>query len=185
MKKTALALSILAACTAPAFADGPGIVVEMAAKAMAKGYGATCSLEMKPTKRNGYYPCIDFGPYRFVKGYGKVYGLVAQKGKEPFLVMSGTPDSPAWIYDGPWQTDMPARIVMFWNDTVEGGAAKRRNAEEASAEQKAAADYIRKLRGEEQPEAEDSASEPEPAGKAPQAAAEAMSPDAKAILSAE
>lgn len=184
MKKTALALSFLAICTAPAFADGPEIVVDMAAKAMAKGYGATCSLEMKPTKRNGYYPCIDFGPYRFVKGYGKVYGLVVQQDKDPFLVMSGTPDSPAWLYDGPWQADMPARIVMFWNDTVEGGAAKRKSQEEASAEQKAAADYIRNLRGEGQPSSGTADVQAKAPEKAPPATAEAMAPDAKAILSA-
>lgn len=184
MIKSALAASFLVLAALPAYADGPDVVAEMALKAIDKGYGATCSLEMKPVRRNGYYPCLDFGPYRFVKGYGKVYGLVVQKDKEPFLVMSGPEGRPAWLYDGPWQTDMPSRVVMFWNDTVEGGATKRGQEEAASAEKQAAAEYIRKLNGEDKPE-KPAAAAPSAAAAKPEPKAEAMAPDARAILSSD
>lgn len=181
MLRTTIAAAALFACARAAMADGSGIVSEMAEKALARGYGATCSLEMKPVASGGYYPCLDFGPYRYVRGYGKVYGLVVQKGREPFLVMSGAPDAPSFIYDGPWQVDMPSRIVMWWNDTVEGMAAKADAQASASAEKKAAEDYISSLNG-------GGAKADKPKEEAAQPASpptEEISPDIKDILTAK
>lgn len=133
----------------PALADGgPSIIVDMAERAIAKGHGTTCGLEMKPVAKGGYYPCLDFGPYRYVRGYGKVYGFVVQVGKQPFSVMSGSELSPAWTYDGPWKEDMPARMVLWWNDTVEGVAFRAESEAAASGERAAAEKYIRGIRGE-------------------------------------
>lgn len=152
MTKAASTLALLAALATPAAAaDGSGIVEEMAERALARGYGAMCSLDHKPVARGGYFPCLDFGPYRYVSGYGKVYGLVVQKDREPFLVMSGPKGNASFIFDGPWKEDMPARMVMWWNETVEGTAARHAAEEAAEAERKAAEDYIRSLRGENPP----------------------------------
>jgi len=186
MKASRIALLIAALASPGIAADGPGIVEEMAERALARGYGTMCSLDHKPVDRGGYFPCLDFGPYRYVSGYGKVFGLVVQKDKDPFLVMSGPKGGgAAYLYDGPWNEDMPARMVMWWNETVEGTAARQAAREAAAAERKAAEEYIRTLRGESAVQAP----APRPDAPAPaQSSArgtEEISPDIRRLLQSQ
>lgn len=121
---------------------GAGVATEIAENAMAKGYGTTCSLSMIPVDSGGYYPCIDFGPYRYVHEYQKISAYVLVKDAPPFKIMGGTLAEPRFIVGGPWESDLPRRAVEYWNDIIEGGAQKR---EQTDAERKAkdnAAAYI-------------------------------------------
>jgi hypothetical protein len=147
-----LASSALAVSTPPASAaGGEAIVSEYARKAIERGYGGMCSLGMEPVKSGGYYPCLDFGPYRFVVGYESVSAYVVQKGSTPFQVMGGSPAR--FLVDGPWTTDMPERAVSYWNDTVMGGAARLKEVEDGVSRKSAAAAYIDGLNKKEEPPA--------------------------------
>lgn len=145
--KNLLLAAALAASPAAAQSGGQAHIADLARKALDKGYGSTCSLEMKPVDRGGYFPCLDFGPYRLVFVYGAVKGFVVQEGREPFPILAGTPDSPEFTREGPWTTDMPARLAMWWNDVVEGGAERQADRQRRSAEEMAAQDYVKKLMG--------------------------------------
>lgn len=149
----ALALAAAQAAAAPSRAEvgGGRIVVEYAEKAISKGYGSMCSLAMVPVKTGGYYHCIDFGPYRYVKGYESVAAFVVQQGKAPYQVMGGTPQNPVFVIEGPWAQDLPMRVIAYWNDVVEGGADKLRKAQETSGRKKAAEEYINSLVKKEKP----------------------------------
>lgn len=150
MKKLLLAAA-LAASPVAAHADGEAHISDLARKAVDRGYGATCSLEMKPVDRGGYFPCLDFGPYRVVFSYGTVKGFVVQHGRDPFPILSGPADDPEFTRPGPWTTDMPARLAMWWNDVVEGGADRQADRQKRSDEERAAQDYVNKLMGKEAP----------------------------------
>lgn len=149
----AFALIATGASTTLAHAEvGAGkIVVEYAEKAISKGYGSMCSLAMVPVKTGGYYHCIDFGPYRYVKSYESVAAFVVQQGKAPYQVMGGTPQNPVFVIEGPWVQDLPMRAIAYWNDVVEGGADKLRKAQETSGRKKAAEEYINSLVKKEKP----------------------------------
>jgi hypothetical protein len=127
------------------------IVVEYAEKAIAKGYGDMCSLEMKPVKVGGYFNCLDFGPYRYVKGYNNVSAYVVQAGKPPYQIMGGSADNPKYLIDGPWVLDMPRRMVGYWNDVVEGRAKLQEEKAAVAARKSAAEDYINSLVDAEKP----------------------------------
>jgi hypothetical protein len=143
---------------------GGRIVVEYAEKAISKGYGSLCSLAMTPVASGGYYPCIDFGPYRYVRGYENVAAFVVQKDRVPFKIMGGTAQNPGFVIDGPWVQDLPMRMVAYWNDVIEGGADKLKQAQETSGRKRAAEEYINSLvKKEKPPEAPvAAASKPEP-----------------------
>jgi len=132
-------------------ADASAVVADMADRILARGHGQTCSLAMVPVRGGGYYPCVDFGPYRVVKEYGRISAYVVQEGRPPYLVMTGGERGAGFVVSGPWETDLPARIVMFWNDVVEGGLERGRRARETDAQRQEAEVYIRKLT---QPEGE-------------------------------
>lgn len=149
MKK--LLIAAVVAATPLSAVAGEGHVVELARKAVDKGYGATCSLEAKPVEAGGYFPCLDFGPYRLVFSYGAVKGYVVQKGREPFLILSGPADDPDFVRGGPWTADMPARLAMWWNDVVDGGAARQAERQKQSDEERAAQEYVSKLMGKTEP----------------------------------
>lgn len=151
--KTLAAALAMASASGPALAEvgGGRIVVEYAEKAISKGYGAMCSLAMVPVKAGGYYHCIDFGPYRYVKGYESVAVFVVQQGKAPYQVMTGTPQNPAFVIEGPWVRDLPMRVIAYWNDVVEGGADRLRKSQETSGRKKAAEEYINSLVQKEKP----------------------------------
>jgi len=125
--------------------DATAVVAEMTDRILARGHGQTCSLAMVPVRGGGYYPCVDFGPYRVVKEYGRISAYVVQDGKSPYLVMTGGERGAGFVVPGPWETDLPARIVMFWNDVVEGGLERGRRARETDAQRQEAEAYIRKL----------------------------------------
>ena len=146
-----LAAAFFAAAPSSAEVGGGRIVVEYAEKAISKGYGAMCSLAMVPVKAGGYYHCIDFGPYRYVKGYESVAAFVIQQGKAPYQVMGGTPQDPVFVMEGPWAQDLPMRVIAYWNNVVEGGADKLRKAQETSGRKKAAEEYINSLVEKEKP----------------------------------
>jgi hypothetical protein len=147
MKSTFFALTLLLASTGVAHADGASIVVDYAEKALAKGYGTTCSLAMIPSTADGYYPCLDFGPYRYVREYQKIGAYVVGPDKKPFKVMGGTRSDPRFSIGGPWEQDMATRIVAFWNDVVEGGADKAADVRQTTKERQDAEAYIRKMMG--------------------------------------
>ncbi|TLX16180.1 hypothetical protein [Rhizobium sp. MHM7A] len=147
---TASAFLLLLTTTASA-QSSEAVGVEFAEKAIAKGYGTTCDLSMQPSKQDGYYPCIDFGPYRYVREYQKVSAYVVGPGRAPFKIMAGSPQSPSFILGGPWEQDFAARAVMFWNDVVEGGEAKAKEQMQSSKARKDAENYVKGIIG--QPEA--------------------------------
>ncbi|MBY3433807.1 hypothetical protein HFN89_06550 [Rhizobium laguerreae] len=141
---------------------GGRIVVDYAEKAIAKGYGAMCSLTMTPVASGGYYPCIDFGPYRYVRGYESVAAFVVQQASAPYKVMGGTAQNPVFVIDGPWVQDLPMRMVAYWNDVIEGGAQRLKQAQETSGRKKAAEEYINSLAKKEKPVEAPAASAPKP-----------------------
>ncbi|MDW9481205.1 hypothetical protein GOB57_21405 [Sinorhizobium meliloti] len=153
MGKVLLAALALAAGVTSSRAEvgGGRIVVEYAEKAISKGYGAMCSLAMVPVKTGGYYHCIDFGPYRYVKGYESVAAFVVQQGKAPYQVMGGTPQKPVFVIEGPWAQDLPTRVIAYWNDVVQGGAERLLEAQETAGRKKAAEEYIGSLVKKERP----------------------------------
>jgi hypothetical protein len=151
-KALALALALSTASgSAMAEVGGANIVVEYAEKAISKGYGSMCSLAMTPVKTGGYYHCIDFGPYRYVKAYESVAAFVVQQGKTPYQVMGGTPQNPVFVIEGPWVMDLPMRVIAYWNDVIEGGADRTRKTQETSGRKKAAEEYINSLVEKERP----------------------------------
>lgn len=145
-----MALAIMSAAEATA-ADSDTTAIDTARRAISMGYGAECSLDMKPVDRGGYYPCIDIAPYRIVFLYGSVRVFVAQKDRPPFPVMEGPQDSPVFTIDGPWTADLSARVALWWRDTVEGGAQKAQDLQQQSESKKAAEEYVNKLMGKEEP----------------------------------
>ncbi len=146
----ALALAIVSPAKASAVGTDTA-AIDTARRAISMGYGAECSLEMKPVERGGYYPCIDIAPYRIVFLYGTVRVFVAQKDRPPFPVMEGPQDSPVFTIDGPWTADLSARVALWWRDTVEGGARKAEEMQQQSESKKAAEAYVNKLMGKEEP----------------------------------
>lgn len=184
--RTILIAAILMTSVASTKADETlGVTIDLAEQAIRKGYGSMCSLEMKPVRTGGYYPCLDFGPYRYVRGYGKVTGLVIQKGKEPFPIFSGPTNAPRFIYGGPWETDVVSRMVMWWNENIEGNNQKVNQEAKANENRSAAADYISSLN--KSPDDEKTPVPPTPPvpsqSPEPTAKQEIMTDDIKAILS--
>lgn len=131
--------------------SGEAIGVEYAEKAIAKGYGTTCNLAMQPSRQDDYYPCIDFGPYRYVREYQKVSAYVVGPGRTPFKIMSGSSQEPTFILGGPWEQDFAARAVMFWNDVVEGGETKAKEQLRTTKERKEAEDFVKGIMGQAEP----------------------------------
>jgi hypothetical protein len=130
-----------------AFANAETTPIDTAKRAISMGYGGECSLEMKLVDKGGYYPCIDIAPYRIVFVYGAVRVFVAQEGREPFPIMEGPQDSPVFTAEGPWTSDLSARVALWWRDTVEGGARKAEEVQRDSESKKAAEEYVNKLMG--------------------------------------
>lgn len=157
------------------------VAIDLAEQAIAKGYGSMCNLEMRPVKSGGYYPCFDFGPYRYVRGYGKVTGLVIQNGKQPFPIFSGPKNSPTFNYKGPWENDVVSRMVMWWNDNIENGRQKANQEAKASENRSAAAEYINSLN--KSPEDENKSIAESGQKPNPPAKTETMTDDIRTILS--
>lgn len=159
---TVTAVLAFAALTTSAAAAANTTAIDTARRAISMGYGAECSLEMKPVERGGYYPCIDIAPYRIVFLYGAVRGFVVQDGRAPYQIMEGTEDSPEFM-PGPWTDDMSARVSIWWHNTVEGGAKKLEDSRQQSEDKAAAEAYINKLNGKgEKPAATETVAAPPP-----------------------
>jgi len=181
MRAIAIATVLLASILPSQANESLGIAIDLAEQAIAKGHGSMCNLEMKPVRTGGYYPCLDFGPYRYVRGYNKVTGYVIEKGKAPFTIFSGPRSNPTFIYDGPWETDVVSRMVMWWNDNIEGTSRKFQDEAKANANRSAAAEYISSLN---KSADDDKAAEAKEAPKpVPPAKTEVMTDDIRSILS--
>jgi hypothetical protein len=117
-------------------ADQMNQAVRIALKALDRGYGQTCDLKAMPAAKGaGYYPCVDIGPYRFVReyanaGYRTAGYLVA--GGEPFRFLEAVGSSATLLVKGPWETDLLPRAVKFEED-ISGVAAERKRALEPEA----------------------------------------------------
>lgn len=136
-------------------------VAPMALKAMERGHGQTCSLAMVPVASGGYYPCLDFGPYRIVKQYGRITGYVVREGKAPFLVYLTENGEGGFTVRGPWETDMAAKMALFWNDVIEGRGAEMKARQERESERQAAEAYISGLNAKPNPQAVPEADKPD------------------------
>jgi hypothetical protein len=161
----------LATLSSAAHAETDTTALDTARRAISMGYGAECSLEMKPVESGGYYPCIDISPYRIVFLYGSVRVFVAQKGRAPFPIMEGPQDSPVFTIDGPWTADLSARVALWWRDHVEGGARQAAEVQRDSESKKAAEEYVNKLMGKDQP----------PPDQAPPVQQPAQTPDVESL----
>ncbi|NTF17095.1 hypothetical protein G6L37_01455 [Agrobacterium rubi] len=146
-KTSAIAVLAMITLAKPTSADDGSAAIETARRAIAIGHGADCSLDMKPVERNGYYPCIDIAPYRFVFSYGSVKAFVIQKDRAPYPIMDAPIDAPEFLRDGPWKSDMSARVALWWSDTVEGGSKRLSELQGQTESQKAAEDYVSKMMG--------------------------------------
>jgi hypothetical protein len=142
-----LAAAALLTALPRASADDGSSAIDTARRAIDMGYGTQCSLEMKPVERGGYYPCIDIDPYRIVFAYGTVRAFVVQKDRTPYLIMEAPQDAPDFLSEGPWKSDMSARVALWWADTVEGAAARRLDTQQQSENRKAAEEYVNTLMG--------------------------------------
>lgn len=143
MKRIAAILALGALASSPSAAASSDRISGPALKAMDRGYGETCSLAMVPVPKGGYYPCIDFGPYRIVKEYGRVTGYVVRDGKQPFLVYRlENGRGGGFVVPGAWEHDMAAQLAIFWNETVERRGGEARLRQQHESERKAAEAFV-------------------------------------------
>lgn len=137
--------------------------------ALNRGYGQTCSLEMQPVDQNGYYPCIDVGPYRFVVQYGHTSAFVLIQGQAPFRILDGTDSGANFEYQGPWVNDLPAQVAQWYDDEVLGArAAAQADASQAAREQAAGDAVTAYLKSLEPSSSSEPMPNPQPASPAPQ-----------------
>jgi hypothetical protein len=161
MRQFLISSTVLLLLTNQVFAQsGEAVGVEFAEKAIQKGYGTVCDLSMQPSTNNGYYPCIDFGPYRYVREYQKISAYVVGPGRVPFKIMGGTEQAPTFILAGPWEQDFAARAVMFWNDVVEGGENKAKEQMQSAKAKKDAENYVKGIMGQSDPKPTDAPDQP-------------------------
>lgn len=127
-------------------ADQMNQAVRIAIKAIDRGYGQTCDLKAMPSiAGNGYYPCIDIGPYRFVREYANAGYRIAGylvAGGEPFRFLETTGLTANLLIKGPWETDLLPRAVKF-DDDISGASAERKRMLEPEAKR---AEAERRLR---------------------------------------
>lgn len=139
-----------------------GVVTEYAQRAITMGYGAECSLEMKVVKVGGYYPCLDFGPYRIVVKYQHIAGFVVQEGFLPFKIFEGPAERPIFVRNGPWNEDVEIQMAKWWADVIDGGSIRRSELELQSTRRTAAERYIKSLQKKELPSAAENPQESKP-----------------------
>lgn len=125
--------------------QGLRVVSEYAQSAIKRGYGTKCSLEMKPVDTGGYYPCLDFGPYRYVVEYQRISGYVVQAGMQPYKIFQGPLGGINFTVDGLWRQDVPVQMLSWWSDVVEGGAVRDQIAKQSSTRKSAVERYIQSL----------------------------------------
>jgi hypothetical protein len=120
---------------APAALDQPvaermAKAIAIASKAIARGYGQTCDLKAMPSRAQGYYPCVDIGPYRFVREYAdastRMVGYLVAGG-EPFRFVESTGRATTLLVSGPWENDLLPRATSYDED-ISGVTASRERA---------------------------------------------------------
>ena len=167
-KKTKLWMSIIIASmllqTSTVLGSNTSLnmVSEYAQKAIKMGYGAECSLGMKVVGVGGYYPCLDFGPYRIVVKYQEVAGFIIQKGFAPYKIFEGPEEKLVFIRNGPWNNDVVVQMTEWWSNVVEGGSIRKSEMKLQNTRQTAAERYIKSLQKKELPSADESPKEPKP-----------------------
>lgn len=117
-------------CLTPAARGGE--MSDAVAAALERGHGTMCGLDNKPAPRGGYYPCLDIGPYRFVKGYGTLTAYVVLKDAAPFPVFRSGEQGEEFLVRGEWMRDLAPRVAAWWSDEI-GGDRGRREAQEGAA----------------------------------------------------
>ncbi len=108
-------------------ADRMARAIAIASKAIDRGYGRLCDLKAMPSRTAGYYPCVDIGPYRFVRDYAnasaRMVGYLAAGG-EPFRFVESAGRVTTLLVSGPWETDLLPRAVKYDED-ISGVTAER------------------------------------------------------------
>lgn len=120
---------------APGTAEAPvaermAKAVAIANKAIDRGYGQTCDLKAMPAGRGGYYPCVDIGPYRFVREYANAGTRTAGylvAGGEPFRIIESAGRVTQLLISGPWESDLLPRATRYDED-ISGVTASRERA---------------------------------------------------------
>lgn len=120
--------------------SGPSAqTLDLLSDAIRRGYGDMCDLEGGKAEKDGYFRCVDVGPYRFSFGDRRVEGYVVLKGAAPYRFMgAGDGDGVGYITGGPWETDLDDKVARWYADEVGGGRA-RREAEQGDADRAQAA----------------------------------------------
>lgn len=136
-------------------ADQMNQAVRIAVKAIDRGYGQTCDLKAMPAAAgNGYYPCIDIGPYRFVREYSnagyRIAGYLVASG-DPFRFLETTGATANLLIKGPWETDLLPRAVKF-DDDISGASADRKRMLEPETKRVEAERRLRDFVAKEKPE---------------------------------
>lgn len=129
--------------------------VQIAVKALDRGYGQTCDLKAMPTPTDGYYPCIDIGPYRFVREYANAGFRIAGylvAGGEPFRFLESSSAGTNLLIQGPWETDLLPRAVKFEGD-ISGANAERKRLMEPETKRAEAERRLRDFQNKEKPDA--------------------------------
>jgi hypothetical protein len=139
MKIIRTSLIPLLLLTGTALADTSPIVAE-AKRAVSKGYGEMCDLDMNPNRRDPYYECLDFKPYRIVFEYGRTRGFVVLEDGTPVEIFSHTAGDTSFSASGPWEQDMAVALAEWWNETLAGGGGESESLRDLAAE------YVRKTR---------------------------------------
>lgn len=121
MRRIALATIVMLALPAATGAAELDATLANVRSALDRGYGATCSLEMTPVDRNGYYRCLDIGPYRFVEEYGRTRAFVITPGQPPFEVLVSDQTGARFSYKGPWETDLSRQVADWYAFEIGGG----------------------------------------------------------------
>jgi hypothetical protein len=107
-------------------------MVDTVLAALDRGHGTMCDLSNRPAPRGGYFPCVDVGPYRFVKGYGTLSAFVVVADAAPFPVFRAGENGEEFLVRGQWMRDLAPRVAAWWSDEV-GGGRERREAGEATS----------------------------------------------------
>jgi len=111
-------ISLVGFAPLPAMAND---LVQLVRDGLSRGYGSSCSLEMQPVERNGYYPCLDIGPYRFVEEYGRLRAFVISPGQPPFEILVSDAEGTRFSYKGPWETDLSKQVESWHAYEIGGG----------------------------------------------------------------
>jgi hypothetical protein len=139
-------------------ADSMAQAVRIASAAIDRGYGSTCDLKAMPAGTGGYYPCIDIGPYRFVREYAagsRMAGYLVAGG-EPFRFLETSGSAAVLLVKGPWETDLLPRATKYQED-ITGATARRKEMLEPESRRVAAErrlqDFVAKERSDTDTEA--------------------------------